>query len=244
MIAELGQYSMILALVTALILSIVPLIGAQANRYQLIAIARPAAWALFLWVAIAFICLTINFVQNDFSVLYVAQNSNSNLPLIYRICAVWGGHEGSILLWALMLAAWTLAVAIFSKHLPDKMIARILAILGILSVGVLLFTLLTSNPFDRMFPAAEDGRDLNPLLLDGVVLSLDDALMRGNHLLSRRSDAGVLENHRVARGEIVRKHDFLRHSRNIDGSNGSRKCFFRGREKFFRRWPVDTACGV
>ena len=171
MIAELGQYSMILALVTALILSSVPLIGAQANRYQLIAIARPAAWALFLWVAIAFICLTINFVQNDFSVLYVAQNSNSNLPLIYRICAVWGGHEGSILLWALMLAAWTLAVAIFSKHLPDKMIARILAILGILSVGVLLFTLLTSNPFDRLFPAAPEGRDLNPLLQDpGMII--------------------------------------------------------------------------
>jgi len=109
--------------------------------------------------AISFICLTITFIENDFSVLYVAQNSNSQLPLIYRICAVWGGHEGSILLWALMLAGWTLAVAVFSKHLPDKMVARILGILGILSIGVLLFTLLTSNPFDRLFPPAPEGRD-------------------------------------------------------------------------------------
>lgn len=171
MIAEIGQYSMILALVTALILSIFPMIGAQTNRFHLMMIARPASWALFIWVAVAFICLTVNFIQNDFSVLYVAQNSNSNLPLIYRICAVWGGHEGSILLWALMLAAWTLAVAIFSKHLPEKMIARILAVLGILSVGVLLFTLLTSNPFDRLFPPAPEGRDLNPLLQDpGMII--------------------------------------------------------------------------
>ena len=98
MIAEIGQYAMILALVTALILSVFPMVGAQSNRPHLMAIARPASWALFIWVAIAFICLTVNFIQNDFSVLYVAQNSNSNLPLIYRICAVWGGHEGSILL--------------------------------------------------------------------------------------------------------------------------------------------------
>ncbi|NCX45571.1 MAG: c-type cytochrome biogenesis protein CcmF, partial [Burkholderiaceae bacterium] len=171
MIAEIGQYAMILALVTALILSVFPMVGAQTNRPHLIGIARPASWALFIWVVIAFICLTINFIQNDFSVLYVAQNSNSNLPLIYRICAVWGGHEGSILLWALMLAAWTLAVAVFSKHLPDKMIARILAVLGILSVGVLLFTILTSNPFDRLFPPAPEGRDLNPLLQDpGMII--------------------------------------------------------------------------
>jgi len=131
MIAEIGQYALVLALFTAIILAIFPILGAQSNRPQLNAIARPASWGLFIWVVIAYICLTITFVQNDFSVLYVAQNSNSNLPLIYRICAVWGGHEGSILLWALMLAGWTLAVAVFSKHLPDKMVARILGVLGI-----------------------------------------------------------------------------------------------------------------
>ena len=171
MIAEIGQYALVLALFTAIILAIFPILGAQSNRPQLNAIARPASWGLFIWVVISYICLTITFVQNDFSVLYVAQNSNSNLPLIYRICAVWGGHEGSILLWALMLASWTLAVAVFSKHLPDKMVARILGVLGILSIGVLLFTLLTSNPFDRLFPPAPEGRDLNPLLQDpGMII--------------------------------------------------------------------------
>ncbi|NDG90843.1 MAG: heme lyase CcmF/NrfE family subunit [Burkholderiaceae bacterium] len=171
MIAEIGQYSLVLALFTAIILAVFPILGAQTNRPQLNAIARPASWGLFVWVAISFICLTITFIENDFSVLYVAQNSNSQLPLIYRICAVWGGHEGSILLWALMLAGWTLAVAVFSKHLPDKMVARILGILGILSIGVLLFTLLTSNPFDRLFPPAPEGRDLNPLLQDpGMII--------------------------------------------------------------------------
>ena len=171
MIAEIGQYSLVLALFTAIILAVFPILGAQTNRPQLNAIARPASWGLFVWVAISFICLTITFIENDFSVLYVAQNSNSQLPLIYRICAVWGGHEGSILLWALMLAGWTLAVAVFSKHLPDKMVARILGILGILSIGVLLFTLLTSNPFDRLFPSAPEGRDLNPLLQDpGMII--------------------------------------------------------------------------
>ena len=179
MIPELGQLALILALLTALILGVLPLIGAQTNRPLLTLVARPAATALFIWVAMAFICLMVTFIQNDFSVLYVAQNSNSLLPTIYRIGAVWGGHEGSILLWALMLAGWTLAVAAFSKHLPQKMVARILAVLGLLSVGVLLFTLLTSNPFMRLLPAAVEGKDLNPLLQDPGMIAHPPFLYMG-----------------------------------------------------------------
>ena len=179
MIPELGQLALILALLSALILGVLPLVGAQTNRPVLTLVARPAATALFIWVAMAFICLMIAFIQNDFSVLYVAQNSNSLLPTIYRIGAVWGGHEGSILLWALMLAGWTLAVATFSKHLPQKMVARILAVLGLLSVGVLLFTLLTSNPFMRLLPAAVEGKDLNPLLQDPGMIAHPPFLYMG-----------------------------------------------------------------
>ena len=179
MIPELGQLALILALITALVLGVLPLVGAQTNRPLLTLVARPAATALFIWVAMAFICLMIAFIQNDFSVLYVAQNSNSLLPTIYRIGAVWGGHEGSILLWALMLAGWTLAVAAFSKHLPQKMVARILAVLGLLSVGVLLFTLLTSNPFMRLLPAAVEGKDLNPLLQDPGMIAHPPFLYMG-----------------------------------------------------------------
>ena len=179
MIPELGQLALILALLSALILGVLPLVGAQTNRPVLTLVARPAATALFIWVAMAFICLMIAFIQNDFSVLYVAQNSNSLLPTIYRIGAVWGGHEGSILLWALMLAGWTLAVAAFSKHLPQKMVARILAVLGLLSVGVLLFTLLTSNPFMRLLPAAVEGKDLNPLLQDPGMIAHPPFLYMG-----------------------------------------------------------------
>ena len=179
MIPELGQLALILALITALVLGVLPLVGAQTNRPLLTLVARPAATALFIWVAMAFICLMIAFIQNDFSVLYVALNSNSLLPTIYRIGAVWGGHEGSILLWALMLAGWTLAVAAFSKHLPQKMVARILAVLGLLSVGVLLFTLLTSNPFMRLLPAAVEGKDLNPLLQDPGMIAHPPFLYMG-----------------------------------------------------------------
>ena len=179
MIPELGQLALILALITALVLGVLPLVGAQTNRPLLTLVARPAATALFIWVAMAFICLMIAFIQNDFSVLYVAQNSNSLLPTIYRIGAVWGGHEGSILLCALMLAGWTLAVAAFSKHLPQKMVARILAVLGLLSVGVLLFTLLTSNPFMRLLPAAVEGKDLNPLLQDPGMIAHPPFLYMG-----------------------------------------------------------------
>ena len=171
MIPEIGQVALILALMTALVLGIAPLIGAQTNRPALMNLARPSAVALFFWVTVSYVCLVISFINNDFSVLNVAQNSNSALPLMYRIGASWGSHEGSILLWCFMMAGWTIAVAVFSKHLPIKMISRILGVLGLLNIGVLLFTLLTSNPLDRMLPAALEGKDLNPLLQDpGMII--------------------------------------------------------------------------
>jgi len=171
MIPELGHFALILALCVALTQGILPLIGAHQQRLQWIALARPAAMAQALLLAVAFGSLTTAFVQNDFSVLYVAQHSNTLLPLPYRVAAVWGGHEGSLLLWVVMLAIWTLAVAIFSKQLPDAMVARVLGVLALVTAGFLLFILFTSNPFERLLPAAEQGRDLNPLLQDpGLII--------------------------------------------------------------------------
>ena len=135
------------------------------------AFARPAAQSLALLVAFAFGCLVYSFVTNDFSVAYVATNSNSALPLQYRVAGAWGGHEGSLLLWTLMLGVWMSAVSLFSRHLPEEMVARVLGVMGLVSAGFLAFMLFTSNPFDRLLPAAADGRDLNPLLQDpGMVL--------------------------------------------------------------------------
>jgi cytochrome c-type biogenesis protein CcmF len=149
----------------------VPLAGAQIGRADWMALARPLAYAMFFCVALAFGCLVSAFVNHDFSVAYVVSNSNTALPLQYRVAGVWGGHEGSLLLWVLMLALWTVAVALFSQHLPLPVAARILAVMGLVAVGFLLFMLLTSNPFDRLFPAALEGRDLNPLLQDpGMVI--------------------------------------------------------------------------
>src|SRR5438309_11300852 len=171
MIPELGHFALWIALGVAAVLRVMRMLGAARARADWMALARPSARILFALVAFAFICLAISFVANDFSVLYVATNSSRSLPLHYRIAAVWGGHEGSILLWLLMLTFWTVAVATFSRHLPDKVTARILAVMGLLSVGFLLFLLATSNPFDRLFPAAAEGRDLNPLLQDpGMVI--------------------------------------------------------------------------
>ena len=134
-------------------------------------VARPAAQGQFVFVAVAFGCLTWAFISNDFSVLYVASHSNSALPIAYRVAGVWGGHEGSLLLWVLLLSLWTLGVTVFSRHLPDDIVARVLGVLGLISVGFLSFVLFTSNPFARLLPAALDGRDLNPLLQDpGMVL--------------------------------------------------------------------------
>ena len=166
MIPELGHFALILALLTALTQAIFPLTGAALGNANWMMMARPAARAQFLLVLTAFACLAYAFLANDFSVLYVASNSNSALPTAYRFAAVWGGHEGSLLLWTMMLAVWTLAVAFFSRHLPDEMVARVLGVMGFVSAGFLMFMLFTSNPFERLLPAAINGRDLNPLLQD------------------------------------------------------------------------------
>ena len=166
MIPEVGTFALILALCVAVTQGMLPLLGAHSGQRQWIALARPAAIVQALLLAVAFACLTAAFVQNDFSVLYVAQHSNTLLPLPYRVAAVWGGHEGSLLLWVLMLVLWALAVALLSRQLPDHMVARVLGVLGLVSAGFLLFILLTSNPFERLLPGAEEGRDLNPLLQD------------------------------------------------------------------------------
>jgi cytochrome c-type biogenesis protein CcmF len=171
MIPELGHLLLILALAVALVQGVLPMLGAQRGRADWMALARPAAYAQFTLIALSYACLTAAFVRHDFSVLYVASNSNSALPLPYRFAAVWGGHEGSLLLWMLMLGGWTVAVARYSRSLPKVFVARILAVLGLLSAGFLLFMLITSNPFERLIPGAPDGRDLNPLLQDpGMVI--------------------------------------------------------------------------
>ena len=171
MIPELGQVALLLALAVALIQGTLPLIGAARGRADWMSLARPAAQAHFALVAIAFVCLASCFVRNDFSVLYVASNSNSALPLAYRIAGVWGGHEGSLLLWLMMLVVWMLAVTLFSRHLPQAVVSRILAVMGLVGAGFLLFMLTTSNPFERLFPVPPDGNDLNPLLQDpGMVV--------------------------------------------------------------------------
>jgi len=170
-IPEIGHFALILALCIALVLAVVPLVGATRGNVQMMSVARPAAIAQLLFLLTAFACLMTAFIQNDFSVVYVANNSNSALPLAYRISAVWGAHEGSLLLWATILSIWTTAVAFFSRSLPLAMVARVLSVMGLISIGFLLFMLATSNPFDRLFPAAPDGRDLNPLLQDpGLVM--------------------------------------------------------------------------
>src|SRR5262249_35794365 len=162
MIPEIGQFALIIALLLAITQAVVPMIGAERGNRAWMAVAIPAGQAQFIFVAIAFSCLAYSFITNDFSVLNVATNSNSQLPLHYRLAATWGSHEGSLLLWTLMLGLWTVAVSLFSRHLPDQMIARVLSVMGIVSVGFLSFMLFTSNPFTRLLPAAADGRDLNP----------------------------------------------------------------------------------
>ena len=171
MIPELGHLSLIAAFVVALLQCLVSLWGAHIQSKRFISIARPAAAMQFTLILLAFACLIYSFVTNDFSVLNVAENSNASLPKIYRICASWGSHEGSILLWSLMLSGWGLAVAVFSKNLPQPIMARTLGVMGFISSGTLLFTLATSNPFLRLVPAAINGRDLNPLLQDpGMII--------------------------------------------------------------------------
>src|SRR5213594_1819975 len=171
MIPEIGQLALILALLLAAAQATLPLIGVARRVPAWVALARSAAQGQFLFIAVAFACLAWSFVTNDFSVANVASNSNSRLPVPYRFAATWGSHEGSMLLWVLMLAAWTVAVTLFSRRLPEETVARVLGVMAIVSCGFLLFTLLTSNPFERVFPPPPDGRDLNPLLQDpGMVI--------------------------------------------------------------------------
>lgn len=171
MIPELGNFALILAMLLALIQGTLPIIGAARGIPSWMALARPVVQGQFVFISIAFGCLAYSFISNDFSVLNVASNSNSELPLHFRLAATWGSHEGSLLLWALLLAGWSVAVSVFSRQLPDDMVARVIGILGLVSVGFLLFMLFTSNPFDRLLPAALEGSDLNPLLQDpGMVM--------------------------------------------------------------------------
>ena len=166
MIPELGQVALILALAVALAQATLGLAGAARGRADWMALSRPLTLAQGLLVAAAFAALVACFVRHDFSVLYVAQNSNSQLPLPYRVAGVWGGHEGSLLLWVTMLALWMQAVAALSRSLPPVFVARVLAVMSLVAAGFLLFMLLTSNPFERLLPPVRDGRDLNPLLQD------------------------------------------------------------------------------
>jgi cytochrome c-type biogenesis protein CcmF len=171
MLPELGQVALILALLVAALQALLPLAGAQRGRVSWMAVARPAAYLQLALVALAFVLLAHAFVTQDFSLRYVATNSNSLLPIIYRYTAVWGAHEGSLLLWALILALWTAAVARFSRSLPQEVIARVLGVMGLVAVGFLAFLIFTSNPFERLLPAATEGRDLNPLLQDpGMII--------------------------------------------------------------------------
>jgi len=171
MTPELGHFSLILASVVGLILAVFPLWGTINHNVAWQSLARPAAVMQFILVAFSFACLAASFLNNDFSVAYIAQHSNSLLPRPYQFAAVWGGHEGSLLLWILLLSGWACAVAFFSRSLPLDMVARVLGVLGCIAVGFMLFILTTSNPFNRIFPIPADGRDLNPLLQDpGLVI--------------------------------------------------------------------------
>ena len=166
MIPEIGHFALILALALSLCQAVLPLMGAHAKDAALMAVARPAAVGQLAFVVFAFGCLSWSFLQSDFSVLYVASNSHLALPDIYKFSAIWAAHEGSLLLWILLMAVWTVAVGYFSRELPPAFSARVIGVLGLLSFGFLLFTLLTSNPFVRLVPAPPDGADLNPLLQD------------------------------------------------------------------------------
>jgi cytochrome c-type biogenesis protein CcmF len=169
--AEIGHYALILALGVALAQSVLPVIGYVRRDSRWLAIGVSGAQTQFGLVVLAYAMLTLAFVYNDFSLAYVASNSHSALPLIYRLSAVWGAHEGSLLLWLLMLTGWGFAVSLSSRKLPTDIAALVLATMGAISVGFILFMLFTSNPFDRVFPVPLEGRDLNPLLQDpGLII--------------------------------------------------------------------------
>ena len=171
MIPELGHFALILALVLSLVQAVVPLVGARRNSMALMAVGRPAAQGQFFFILFSYVCLTWAFITSDFSVQLAASNSHSATPIMYKITGVWGNHEGSLLLWAMSLSLWTVAVTVFSRHLPDAFLARVLGVLGWVSAGFISFTLVTSNPFERLLPGVAEGRDLNPLLQDpGMII--------------------------------------------------------------------------
>ncbi len=171
MIPEIGTLALILALLLSVTQAVLPLVGAQRGNLTWMAVARPAAWGQFTFVFIAYLCLIYSFVTNDFTVINVANNSYSNLPVFYQVTATWGSHEGSLLFWCFILATWTIAVATFSKALPEDMVSRVLGVLGLISVGFLSLLLITSSPFLRQFPGPAEGSDLNPLLQDwGMII--------------------------------------------------------------------------
>jgi len=171
MIPEFGQIALIIAFLLSLCLSVIPMAGSFNGRLVWMTSARSLAVGLFVFVALSFGILSWSFYVDDFSVAYVANHSNLVLPVQYKISAVWGGHEGSLLLWVLILAGWTLAVSVFSNRLPIDILARVLSVMGMISVGFLLFMIATSNPFDRVLPnIPHDGGDLNPLLQDAGMI--------------------------------------------------------------------------
>ncbi len=171
MIPELGQFALVLALCLALVQAALPLAGAATGKQEWMALARPAAAGQFVFVVIAFGTLIYAFLHDDFSVLFVAQHSNSALPIFYKVTAAWGGHEGSLLFWITVLAIWTAAVVAFSRSQPQEFVSRVLGVLGIVSAGIIAFALFTSNPFLRLTPAPLDGADLNALLQDpGMII--------------------------------------------------------------------------
>lgn len=167
MVAEFGHYALILSFGLALLLSIFPLWGVKANNLAFIRLARPLSFSLFFTLTVAFLTLFYLFAVNDFSVQYVVNNSNTHLPLMYRLSAVWGSHEGSLLLWVWLLSFWTILVAIFSRQLPEDSLSLVLGIMGLISIGFIAFVIFTSNPFLRTFPDFPvEGRELNPMLQD------------------------------------------------------------------------------
>ena len=167
MIAELGNYALALALALSVFLAILPLIGAEKANVKLMALARPLTWSMFLALSLSFGALFYLFAVNDFSVQYVVNNSNSLLPLQYRLSAVWGSHEGSLLLWIWLLSLWAVGVATFTRKMPEEAVARVLSVMGLVSIGFLVFIIFSSNPFGRTFPDfPADGRELNPMLQD------------------------------------------------------------------------------
>ncbi|HET7547802.1 MAG TPA: heme lyase CcmF/NrfE family subunit [Usitatibacter sp.] len=179
MIPELGHFALAVALALAIAQASFSFIGAATGRRALMASSRSIATGQFLFMGAAFAALAYAFVTSDFSVLNVAQHSNSKLPWYYRFAATWGSHEGSMLLWSFMLAIWTFAVAVFSRHLPERLVARVIGVMGLVSAGFLLFILLTSNPFERLIPAAAEGQDLNPLLQDPGMVAHPPMLYTG-----------------------------------------------------------------